>query len=429
MGNHFTLHDREQLQGLLGRGLSCRELAWRLDKDPTSVSRELLRNRMSDGPSPTASKPALRCAGYADCTAEGLCGGCAGRPCKTRSSCDCTRRCPDFVEAACPTTSRYPHVCNGCADYRRCRLERFTYTARVAQAKAEASASEPRRGVDLTGAELAALDGLLTPLMLKGQSLNQIYMGHAAEIPCTLRTLYTYVNRGEVGAGRMRMIDAVARKPRRHAAPKGGGRVPRACLKGRSWADFNALDEDVREERWEMDTVLGSKAGSPACLLTLLHRRTRLQLALLLGSCSQAEVVSALDALSALPGSPFAPGSAALVLTDNGSEFFDAEGVEAGGRARLYYCEAYSSWQKGAAERNHTYYRRVFPKGADSAALTPGKVALMASHVNSTPRDVLGGATPLEAYAPNDRGGFLAAMGLVAIPRDEVRLQPGLIGL
>lgn len=429
MSKHFTEIDRENVQKYISKGLSCAEMALRLGKDPTSVSREIKRNRVSDGHAHGKGKPSLRCANFSSCEREGLCGGCAGFRCRTRMGCDCTTKCPDFAEERCPRTARFPHVCNGCDEYRRCRFERFTYTSKVAQAKADVAASEPRRGIDLTGAQLAELDSLLTPLMLKGQSLNQIYMAHADEVPCTLRSLYTHVNRGEVGAGRMGMIDAVRRKPRKRAAPARGGRVPRASLEGRSWEDYLELSEDEREARWEMDTVLGCAGGSRACLLTLLHRRTRLQLALLLDSCTQDAVAAALDALSGLPSSPFAPGAGAVVLTDNGSEFFGAEAVEAGGRARLFYCESCKSWQKGAAEKNHVYYRRIWPKGADSAVLDRGKAALMASHVNSTPRAVLGGISPIEAYAPNDRGGFLDALGVELVARDDVVLKPSLIGL
>lgn len=428
--SHFTLEERIKLQGHLDKKLPCGECALRLGKDATSVSREVKRNRMCDGVSHGREKNSLRCKMFGECERGGLCGdpGCGGR-CRTCRKRDCTKCCPDYAEDACRSTTRFPHVCNGCRKRPGCKYVRYSYNARLADAKAQAQASEPRRGVDLTGRELADLDALVTPLMLQGQSLNQIYLAHADEIPCVLKSLYTYVNGGEVGPGRMHEIEAVKRKPRKRGKPKSGGRVPRACLKGRGWADYLALPEDERDSRWEMDTVVGKKGSETTkCLLTLLHRITRFQLALLLEACTEEEVVAKLEMLRALPGSPFAPGRRTPAIADNGPEFFDAPGIEAQAGIRLYYCESYSSWQKGAAERNHRFYRRIVPKGTSFDSLTAAKCATMMSHVNSTPRDVLGGISPVEAVLPFVGRDFLDALGVEFVPRDEVTLKPWLIG-
>ena len=424
--SHFTLDDRIELQGYLNRRMSCQEAAWRLGKHPTSVSREVERNRTPEGIRPVYAKPSLRCSGFRGCAAEGLCPDCSGKECRTCKKADCTRLCPDYDEESCARTGRWPHVCNGCKKQASCKFRRYKYSAKVADAKARAAASEPREGIDLTGRQIADLDALLTPLMMRGQSLSQIFMAHPGEVPCTLKSLYTYVNSGYVGPGRMYEIDAVKRKPRKRDVPKSGNKVPRASLAGRSYGDFLALPEDERAARWEMDTVIGRAGGK--CLLTLLHRLTRFQLALLLAACRGEEVARALGRLSALPGSPFAPGSGTLVLTDNGSEFFDAEAIEAGGRVRLFYCEAYSSWQKGACECNHKLYRRIAPKGTAFDALTEADCRLMASHVNSTPRKALGGISPIEAVEPFVGREFLDALGVRLVPRDDVTLKPDLLG-
>lgn len=421
---HFTQEEREELQVLLNQGLKCKEIACRLGKDPTSVSREVKRNRKADGRRHGCTKPSTLCSRFRGCGVEELCGKCTGRSCATCSRADCTRMCDGFDKMSCKRIERFPYVCNGCPERSSCRLERFSYSANVARAKAADNASEPRRGVDLTGRELSDLDALVTPLMMKGQSLNQIFMAHEGEIPCSLKSLYTHVNKGEVGPGRMHLIDAVARKPRK----KGGGGspkpIPRKSLAGRSWEDYLSLGEDERDGRWEMDTVIGRVGGKR--LLTLLHRPTRFQLALLLERCASAEVVAALRLIASAMGER-ASEIAYMVLTDNGSEFFDAEGIEAACGCRLYYCESYSSWQKGAAECNHKYYRRIAPKGTSFDGFSKRDCALMMSHVNSAPRTCLGGASPIEAVLPIVGREFLDALGIEPVPRDEVVLKPYLI--
>lgn len=276
-----------------------------------------------------------------------------------------------------------------------------------------------------TGRELADLDALITPLMKRGQSLNQIYLAHKDGIPCCLKSLYTHVNKGEVGAGRMYLIDAVSRKPRKKKIKDDSDKpIPRKSLIGRSWQDYLELKDDERDGRWEMDTVIGRIGGR--CLLTLLHRPTRFQLALLLNRCTAAEVASMLTTIACVMERPISEVFY-LVLTDNGHEFFDAEDIEDALKSRLYYCESYSSWQKGAAECNHKYYRRIVPKGTSMDALTSKECALMMSHVNSTPRPCLGGISPVEAIRPIVDQGFLDALGIELIKRDEVFLKPELL--
>lgn len=422
---HFTREEREDLQDLLGRRAKCKEIAFRLDKDPTSISREVLRNRKFDGRRYGCNKNSTLCSGFKECTVRELCDKCTGKKCSTCSKVDCTKMCASFDKTECRRTTRFPYVCNGCPEKSGCRLEKYSYSANVAQAKADDDASAPRQGIDLTGRELADLDALITPLMKQGQSLNQIYLTHEDEIPCCLKSLYTHVNKGEVGPGRMHLIDAVSRKPRKKKPEDDAGKpIPRASLAGRSWQEYLELEGDERDGRWEMDTVIGRVGGK--CLLTLLHRPTRFQLALLLNGCAAAEVVSALESIACAMGRPVSEVFY-LALTDNGHEFFDAEGIESALQCHLYYCESYSSWQKGAAECNHKYYRRIVLKGTSMDALAPHDCAQMMSHVNSTPRPCLGGISPIEAILPIVGQDFLDALGIELIERDKVFLKPELL--
>lgn len=71
--NRFTREEREELQELLNRQLKCSEIAFRLGKDPTSVSREVMRNRKSDGRRHGHSKRSTLCSRFRECEVEGLC--------------------------------------------------------------------------------------------------------------------------------------------------------------------------------------------------------------------------------------------------------------------------------------------------------------------------------------------------------------------
>ena len=105
-----------------------------------------------------------------------------------------------------------------------------------------------------------------------------------------------------------------------------------------------------------MDTVEGAREDS-ACLLTLLHRPSRLQLALLLEAKDSASVEAALEGVRSVLGDDGMGRVFRAVLTDNGAEFSDEAAIaallgEGPGETRLFYCDPRRSDQKGACERN-----------------------------------------------------------------------------
>ena len=77
---------------------------------------------------------------------------------------------------------------------------------------------------------------------------------------------------GTVGAGVLKTEKSSCSKPKSQAAQ---------TRKLETIKHIEALDEGVRDSAWEMDTVEGCEADA-ACLLTLFHRPTGFQLALLL---------------------------------------------------------------------------------------------------------------------------------------------------
>ena len=119
------------------------------------------------------------------------------------------------------------------------------------------------------------------------------------------------------------------------------------------------------------------------------------------------------------------------ILTDRGSEFGDPENLETGihgiQRSSIYYCDPMRSGQKGALEQAHTMLRMVLPKGTSFEFLTQWDVNLIVNHINSTPRESLGGKTPYEAALETLGEDILKAFQLKPIEPDEVNLTPKLI--
>lgn len=180
----------------------------------------------------------------------------------------------------------------------------------------------------------------------------------------------------------------------------------------------------------EMDTVKGGRA-SGKCLLTFLFRSCSFMLVILLPTCTQKSVIDAINNLTATLGIRLFRKYFPVLLTDNGSEFKNPWDIETDdeGRHRTYvfFCDPYVSNQKSRLENNHEYIRYIIPKGRSMYKYTQDTINLMTSHINSTARDSLNGASPFDlADLLLDKRIPLLA-GLKKVSPDEVMLKPALI--
>ena len=96
-------------------------------------------------------------------------------------------------------------------------------------------------------------------------------------------------------------------------------------------------------------------------------------------------------------------------------------------RSSIYYCDPMRSGQKGGVENAHTLLRMVLPKGTSFSFLTQWDVNLIVNHINSTPRECLGGRTPYEMALKSYGEMLLKELQLRPISPDEVNLTPKLI--
>ncbi|WP_319927697.1 IS30 family transposase [Xenorhabdus littoralis] len=83
---------------------------------------------------------------------------------------------------------------------------------------------------------------------------------------------------------------------------------------------------------------------------------------------------------------------------DNGGEFAQHEKVSQSTKARIYFARPYASYQRGTNENTNGLVRRQWPKGTALGSLTEQDVSDLELRLNMTPRKVLNGLTPIEAY-------------------------------
>jgi IS30 family transposase len=280
----------------------------------------------------------------------------------------------------------------------------------------------------MTGSEFAELDGIISPLVKRGQSLAHICASHANEIPVTERTVYNYFEQNLFTAINLDLPRKVRYKKR--TSHKTNEPRDYAVREGRTYEDFQKhIAENPELPIVEMDTVEGRKGGK--VLLTLLLRNCRLQLAFLMEHQTQDCVMEWFNWLFDALGEKLFSAVFGVILTDNGSEFLNPASIECDSdgvvRTRVFFCDPNCSYQKGMSEKNHEYIRYILPKGTSFDDLTQEDVNLLLNHINSSCRDSLNGKSPFETAAFLLPQQFLSALGFHKIPSDEILLKPQLL--
>ena len=186
-----------------------------------------------------------------------------------------------------------------------------------------------------------------------------------------------------------------------------------------------------------MDTVVGRNGGK--VLFTFQFNDCGLMLAFLRDARTSQTCTRIVNMLWEAAGPGFFREIFAIILTDNGPEFSDPDGIERyrpdpthnstktlPRGVRLFYCDAYCSCQKPHVEHNHREVRRILEHGTSFNALVQDDISLVMSHVNSYTRDGLGNRTPYDAFVElhGQRGrAFLDRLGIRRIPGNQVTLD------
>jgi IS30 family transposase len=148
----------------------------------------------------------------------------------------------------------------------------------------------------------------------------------------------------------------------------------------------------TRYGHWEGDTMVsGKRTGSKTVLTVLVERRTRLVRAVLVPTLSP---IAFAEAATSLLGC-----TKALSLTlDNGIENKQHRNIRdaAGVPIPAFFCDPYSSWQKGSVENANKMLRQYLPKGCDLGQFDQEFVDAVCDRLNKKPRKILGYKSALQ---------------------------------
>ena len=431
----MDLTDRVAIETGLCRGESFTEIASKIQRHPNTVAHEVIVNRTHIH---AAYYKGNDCRRAKSCNRKGMCEvttDICHKPCVLCHEHDCRTLCDRYESLACHKPDNPPYVCNTCKERRLCIKDKYIYSAMHADAAVKRRRSDSRKGIRLKAEEKAFVDELVTRLVRKGQPLTHIYAEHQDEMPMSLRSLYNYIDAGELTIRNIDLRRKTGYKPRK----KKNGKEPVRELgfanqryrKGRTYEDYEKYVKETGLSVVEMDTVKGVLQRGKR-LLTMIFLKNSVMLLFLIPDGTAASVKRVFDYLERGLGLECFKRLFPIFLTDNGSEFMKVNELELTEdyeyRTKVFYCDPMASWQKAHIEKNHEYIRYVTPRGKSFNPYTQEDIALLMNHINSTRRRSLGGKAPYELVDEHDEDmhALFSLLKMDLIPPDEVHLKPDL---
>ncbi len=423
---HLTLSNRIIIEKSLNEGKTFVAIADMIHKDPTTISKEIKKHRSIKQRKDTSTK--IKCNQYKECVLTNICSKINCNDFCKYCSINCRSICSNYKSKECGKLNKAPYVCNSCKSLGSCQYERWIYVAKYADDMYRDLLRSSREGINQTPESMQNLDNLISPLILKGQSISHIFATHSKDIVCSRRTLYKYIDNRVFTARNIDLPRKVKYKPRKKNTDK--LRTDREYRKGKTYADFTKLLEDIPNTQVvEIDTVEGQKGGK--VLLTMLFRNSTFMLAFLMEEKSQKCVNQVFNLLQDKLGIEVFQKLFPAILTDNGAEFQNPNELmcDENGEVRtnIYYCDSNCSWQKGMLEKNHEYIRYIVPKGRSFDQYNQSQITLMINHINSTARDSLNGCSPYKLSLLLLDNTLHKCLSLQEINPDDVMLRPALL--
>ena len=157
---HLTYDNRLDIEKGISNGKTFRSIGIELDKDPSTISKEIRRNFQYQNTQIITK------------TLDGK-----------------------FIKPKCTLLNKPPYVCNSCKLKRKdCGFDKRFYYAKKAHLNYQDNLVESRRAVVLDKEEFYEMDKMISNGVSKGQSFYHII--HSNDLIISKSSLYRYVNKG-----------------------------------------------------------------------------------------------------------------------------------------------------------------------------------------------------------------------------------------
>ena len=414
---HLTVQERIIIEKGIENGSTKAAIALTIGKDKSTFGKEIKKHRELVH----KSSYKINCANMKNCSHNHVCDNCA-----------------DFKPFTCNRRDRSPGACSGCSKYTHCRYDKYRYKADFSHKKYREDLVDSRTGINMSYEECKAMADIIVPLIKAGHSPYHIVTNHP-ELNISEKTLYNYIENDifrEFGLLDINLRIKTKRKITKKASNKYKKREDKKYLNGRTYDDFiNYTAENKNLSVVEMDMVYNDGSTGPF-MQTFKFLDYSFMFIVYQEEKTAKSMVEGVDLLEKILGEDLFSEEVAIIKTDRGSEFCDAEGFEKeeneSRRTRIFYCDPMASGQKGSLENNHKEIRYICPKENDLNDLglnSQEKENLIVSHINSQSKEHLKGKSPLEVMEFMNPALYqkFKDFGIERINKDNIVLKPYLL--
>lgn len=357
-GKHLTLISRRVIGNGLGQSRKLIEIANLLGVDPTTISKEIKRNRIFKFDN----------------------------------------------RNICPRTNRYPYVCNDCKNkYKSCGYRKYEYIPDIANNKALTNLVVNRSGINISKDDFDTLDKLIKEGVEDNKSIYDICKSNK-DIKVSVPTVYRYINKKYLTTKRIDLPRACKLKVRKKALKKYDyPENTKFSRNNRTYLDYLTYKfNHPGLFHVEMD-YLGVIKSDSNTILTLTIKDIEFIMIFLVKKYSMNDLMGVFNYLEVKLGIDNFKRVFPYILTDRDYMFTNYEKIEFSSitgeeRTHLFYCDAFRSNQKANVENINSQLRLFFPKGKSIDKFTKNDIKDINYRLNSRRLHSLSGSTANEAF-------------------------------
>lgn len=357
---HLNFEQRKIISSQLSHSAKLCEIAELLGKDPTSISKEIKRNRII------------------------------------------VKQHHKDNKKMCKYTIRYPYCCNHChLKYTSCTFDQFKYDAKIAQQKADYNLKQSRIGINMSEEEFKHLDETIKNGVDNKESIYHIVKSNP-DINISIPTIYRYINEKKLTTQRMDLPYAVTYKKRKKNKKYeySNNKIDRS---NRTYLDYLAFKREHPGLFPAQMDFLGSIKTDSKSILTLTVPDLHFVLLFIVNKPNSSKIVNIFNEIENMLGINDFMKIFPCILTDRDPCFSDFLGIEfshiAGEqRSNVFFCDSFTSSQKGNVENMNKQLRKFFKKGSSVDGYSKEDVKSINLTILKTRIASLNGFTPFEAF-------------------------------
>ena len=395
----LDLSKRKIIQDGLAEGATATEISSILKIHKSTVSREIKNYRYLSFKGDEKPSFCSTCQNNKTCSLRHKCG-------RTLCNCKCVgckslEICDKYKPINCKIETRFPFVCNKCKYDKICMRNHYLYDAKKADESAKSIRKESRQGIDLSNEEYHFLNKTIQDGVDKGQSLYHILK--TTDVGKTLKTIYNYVNSGQLSVKPIDLPRAVTLKKRKKKIPNKyeyneNKNIDRRHRMYSDWLVYQAKKRII--VYWQMD-FLGAPKRSEQQILTLTIPQFEFVYLIPINYPDTEKIKKMFDLIEVMLGDDFSKVFEAI-LTDRDCKFNDFASIEVNDlavvRTRIFFCDPAESNQKPSVENFNEQIRAVFKKGVLLSNITFDQCNVISSHLNSRYLNSIDGKRPCDLF-------------------------------